>query len=135
MQSYLTFENSLLVQSRTKTSVPSVFKPSLGKICHAFSNFAISNYFLLPWDKLPPLSRILIKAADRNQFCFHFYSIFEWFHELNIFLWTLSLSVFVPLHFVSFTSRQSRFLSKRKLIYYFRHLFFSEFQIPIYKIY
>ena len=57
---------SNIALSRTKTSVPSAFEPSLGKICLAISNFAISN-FLQSQFFFGPLRQITIFILPKRK--------------------------------------------------------------------
>ena len=86
-------ENAL---SRTKTSVPSAFKPSLGKICHAISNLAISKCFFGPLRQitieflLKPLIHITVFVFIRTFDFRNFEGSMNW-----MFYFELCLSVFL----------------------------------------
>ena len=112
---------SNIALSRTKTSVPSAFKPSLGKICLAISNFAISNF---------PLSRtffwsletnynlylkLLLKPLIETSFVFirtFDFRIFE--RSMNgMFFFELCLSVFLYFYTVYLLLRDSQDTKKK----------------------
>ena len=100
--------------SRTKTSVLSAFKPSLGKICLAISNFAISCFFWSLETSYRLYLKLLLKPLIETIRTFDF-RIFE--RSMNwMFFFELCLSTFCTFTLCIFYFETVK-MPKRRLIY------------------